>query len=200
MRPYNRTFFELWMASTKNMFDLFISANHALFSPGGDRDVRGNTPVSDHPSRPDVEPRPDTWHVEVTARDHTDLGVGDRVEFTRTVTEADIDSFAGVSGDTKHLNLHDYQTTTARFGGSPAQGAIAIGLFSVALAHLPGTVVYLSQDLRFNDPVRAGNRLAGTIEIVEDLGDDRYRARTTLENAGVTAIDGEALVLIQNPE
>lgn len=169
-------------------------------SPGVVIETFEETPPS-RTTLPVPTPNPDL--MRGTSRrqgDCTDLGVGDRVEFTRTVTGADIDSVAGVSGDTKQCDLHDYQTTTARSGGSLAQGAIACGLLSVALAHLPGTVVYLSQELRFNELVCAGNRSSGTIEIVEVLGDDRYRARTTLENTGVTAIDGEASVVTQNLE
>jgi acyl dehydratase len=57
--------------------------------------------------------------------------------------------------------------------------------------------VYLSQDLRFLKPVDIGSELTATVEIVEDLGDRRYRLDTTVDTAeGTTVIDGEAVVLI----
>jgi acyl dehydratase len=57
--------------------------------------------------------------------------------------------------------------------------------------------VYLSQDLRFLKPVDIGSELTAVVEIVEDLGDDRYRLDTVVEDADETAvIDGEAVVLI----
>ena len=45
-----------------------------------------------------------------------DLKIGQSAMFGRTVTEADISAFAGVSGDTNPIHLHDGFARTTRFG------------------------------------------------------------------------------------
>jgi len=72
-------------------------------------------------------------------------------------------------------------------------------LISAALARLPGSVVYLSQDLEFRAPVRIGDEVTATIEIVEDLGGDQYRIQTTVVKGDDAVIEGEAVVLIDEP-
>jgi acyl dehydratase len=126
-----------------------------------------------------------------------ELGVGDVVSFTKQITEEDVLAFAGISGDTNRLHLDDEFAEETRFGRRIVHGTLASGLISSALARLPGMTVYLSQDLRFLKPVDIGSELTATVEIVEDLGDRRYRLDTTVETADeTTVIDGEAVVLI----
>ncbi|PSP40151.1 hypothetical protein BRC63_06270 [Halobacteriales archaeon QH_10_70_21] len=68
-----------------------------------------------------------------------------------------------------------------------------------ALARFPGSVVYLSQDLEFRAPVRLGDRVTAEVTVVEALGEDRFRLRTTVERDDTLIIDGEAVVLIDDP-
>ncbi|PSP20138.1 acyl dehydratase [Halobacteriales archaeon QH_10_67_13] len=77
-------------------------------------------------------------------------------------------------------------------------GALLTGLIGAALARLPGTVVYLSQDVEFTAPVSVGDRPTARCEIRDRLGDDRYRLATRVDNGDETALDGEATVLIED--
>jgi acyl dehydratase len=139
----------------------------------------------------------ESWEMERSSDVEDALGVGDLVRFTKQITEEDVLTFATVSGDTNRLHLDDEFADETRFGRRIAHGTLVSGLISSALARLPGMTVYLSQDLRFLKPVDIGSVLTATVEIVEDLGDDRYRLDTTVETAdGTTVIDGEAVVLI----
>jgi acyl dehydratase len=158
---------------------------------------------------PDVEPDADLpeWDVEmdIAAADDADadgeeppeLAVGDRIRFGKTISDDDIERFALASGDTNPLHLDDEVAGETRFGGRIAHGILTAGLISSAVARLPGTAVYLSQDLEFRAPVRPDDRVTAEIEVVEELGGDRYRFDTTAETDDETVIRGEATVLIE---
>lgn len=134
-----------------------------------------------------------------TSRDlSAGLAVGDSISFSKTVTDADVRSFAAASGDTNPLHLDAAAAGETRFGERIVHGALLTGLIGAALARLPGTVVYLSQDVEFRAPVSVGDRPTARCEIRDRLGDDRYRLATRVDNDGETALDGEATVLIED--
>jgi acyl dehydratase len=197
------------------MFDSVVAANRAAFAAfgvTGDHDgttdtlaahganATATTDASEVVDGPSIEAREtrETWEVTVTVNDREHLGVGDRVEFEKTLTDADVRRFAVSSGDTNPLHLDDDFASKTRFRGRIAHGTLVGGLISAALARLPGLTIYLSQDLEFHNPVRIDDRLIATCEIVEDLGDDQYRLTTRVfdEDQDEVIIDGEAVVLI----
>jgi acyl dehydratase len=136
------------------------------------------------------------WHVERDVSE--ELGIGDTVRFEKTISRRDVERFAAASGDTNPMHLDDEWAENTRFDGRIVHGILASGLLSAAIARLPGVVIYLSQDLEFRAPVRIGDAVTATVEIVEDLGDDRYRIETTATADDERAIDGEAVVLIDD--
>jgi acyl dehydratase len=147
-----------------------------------------------------IEPAGDLseWHAEMSADDPAELSVGDTFAFTKTITDADVKSFAAASGDTNPLHLDDEFGQQTRFSGRIAHGTLVGGLISAALARLPGLVIYLSQDLEFHNPVRIDDRISAECEIVEDLGDNQYRLRTRVLDGEDIAIDGEAVILVDD--
>jgi acyl dehydratase len=177
------------------MFNSVVAANRAAFAAFGVRPGEEGTGVETVERIEADEDLPE-WHVELTATDRTRLGVGDRVEFTKTIAEEDIAAFAAASGDTNPLHLDDDFASKTRFKGRIAHGTLVGGLISAALARLPGLTIYLSQDLEFHNPVRVGDRLTAVCEIVEDLGDDQYRLTTRVLDGDDVVIDGEAVVLV----
>jgi acyl dehydratase len=189
------------------MFNSVVAANRAAFAAFGVQSDEDDSESTSEPSqstslstRDRIEADEDLpeWSVELTAEDRSELGVGDRVEFTKTISEDDVESFAAASGDTNPLHLDDEYATDTRFRGRIAHGTLVGGLISAALARLPGLVVYLSQDLEFHNPVRMGDRPTAECEIVEDLGNDQFRLTTTIYVGEDTVIDGEAVVLIDD--
>jgi len=79
----------------------------------------------------------------------------------RTITEADIGSFAGLSGDYNPLHTDEEYAKGTMFGGRIAHGllvlSIASGLAS-RLGFLEGTVLaFLGLDWKFREPVKAGD-------------------------------------------
>jgi acyl dehydratase len=202
--PQRSTLLDTWAETSSYFFNSVLEANRAAFAAFGveadDTDEAGDTASSAHDGIEADEDRTE-WSVEISEHDRTSLGVGDRVEFSKTISDDDISSFAVASGDTNPLHLDDEYADATRFRGRIAHGGLVSGLISAALARLPGLVVYLSQDLEFHNPVRPGDRVTAVVEIAEDLGNNQYRLTTTVIDEGETVIDGEAVILLdEQPE
>ena len=189
--PRHRTLTDAWLRSSTRYLDSVLAANRAALA------AFGVAPEDDTADVLPGEERPE-WNVELTEHRRDALSVGDRVRFTKTLTDDDVHAFAEASGDTNPLHLDEEYAEETRFGERIAHGTLVSGLISAALARLPGLVIYLSQDVEFHNPVGIGDRVTADCEIVEDLGGHRYRLTTTItdETDGSTAIDGEAVVLL----
>ncbi|ERG88425.1 MAG: acyl dehydratase [halophilic archaeon J07HX5] len=137
----------------------------------------------------------DDWESSRSVSDP--LAVGDTVTFTKTITDADVRSFATASGDTNPLHLDADAAAKTQFGERIVHGALGTGLIGAALARFPGTVVYLSQELAFNAPITIGDRPTARCELRAVLDGDRYRLVTRVGVEDIPAIDGEAVVLIE---
>lgn len=189
-----------WLDASYHVLDGYLRANGALLRALG---VSGASPS---PTRGEaershaaIEPAATDWTVERSAETVAELGVGDWVRFEKTVDPSDVSAFAGASGDTNRLHLDESFAEETLFDGRIVHGTLVAGTISAALARFPGVTIYLSQDLAFEEPVRVGERVAAEAEIVEALGDDRYRVHTTVHDEdGESVIDGEAIVLIRD--
>ncbi|MDE2355238.1 MAG: MaoC family dehydratase [Alphaproteobacteria bacterium] len=133
-----------------------------------------------------------------TGRYLEDLKPGDSESLTRTVTAADIDAFASVTGDDNPVHLDEAYAATTRFGGRIAHGMLSAGYISAVLGtRLPGPgAIYLSQTVTFRRPVRIGDEVVTTATVTAI---DAERARVTLSTvctvAGKTVTEGEAVVM-----
>lgn len=130
--------------------------------------------------------------------DIEDLHVGMSASFAKTVTEADIVLFAGVSGDNNAIHTNEEFARTTPFGGRIAHGFLTASVISAAVANrLPGPgTIYLGQQLRFRAPVRPGDTVHATVTVKSV---DLAKARAVLETVccvdGKVVIDGEATVM-----
>ena len=105
--------------------------------------------------------------------------VGDTADASITVTEETIETYADLSGDDNPIHADDDYASETMFGGRIAHGMLSAGPVSAALADLPGDIVYLSQDLQFENPVYPGDIVTARVEVLEELGGDRLRVDTT---------------------
>src|SRR5947207_12577662 len=129
-----------------------------------------------------------------------DLKVGMTACYARTVTDADVVLFAGISGDTNPVHLNEEFAKETMFHGRIAHGMLSASFISTVLGtKLPGPgCIYLSQNLKFRAPVRSGDTVwaRATITAV-----DREKGRVALETkctVGETVvISGDALLLVQ---
>ena len=90
-----------------------------------------------------------------------ELSVGQSAVYARTVTEADILMFAGVSGDYNPVHINEELAASTMFGGRIAHGMLSAGFISTVLGtKLPGPgAIYLAQTLKFKAPVKIDARL-----------------------------------------
>jgi phosphate acetyltransferase len=98
---------------------------------------------------------------------YDELSVGQTAQLIRTLTLADIQAFAAVSGDTNPAHLDPVYAHDTLFHGVIAHGMWGGALISALLGTQfpgPGTI-YLQQDLHFSRPVRIGDTLTVTVTI-----------------------------------
>lgn len=130
--------------------------------------------------------------------DIEDLKVGMSASYAKTITEADIVLFAGVSGDNNAVHTNEEFAATTVFGGRIAHGFLTASVISAAVANrLPGPgTVYLGQHLRFRAPVRPGDTVHAVITVKSvDLSKARAVLDTVCRVRDVVVIDGEATVM-----
>jgi 3-hydroxybutyryl-CoA dehydratase len=135
--------------------------------------------------------------------DSVDLTVGQRATFAKTITQADIEAFAGLTGDRNPLHLDDAFARRSRFGRPIAHGTLVAGVISAALGTvLPGPgAIYLSQTLKFLRPVFPEDTVTATVEVTAYRADKGIvTLRTTCANQlGDRVIEGEAVLLVRDP-
>ncbi len=98
---------------------------------------------------------------------YAELSVGQSARLIRTLTLADIQAFAAVSGDTNPAHLDPVYANDTLFHGVIAHGMWGGALISALLGTQfpgPGTI-YLQQDLHFSRPVRIGDTLTVTVTV-----------------------------------
>ena len=131
---------------------------------------------------------------------YAELAVGQSAELVRTVTEADLQAFAAVTGDTNPLHLDEAAAQQTMFKGRIAHGMLGAGYISAVIGtKLPGFgCVYVSQSLAFKRPVRIGDTITTRAEIIQLIPAERHvRFATTCTNQkGKVVTEGEALVLL----
>ena len=128
-----------------------------------------------------------------------DLTVGQKASFGKTITEADIVLFAAVTGDTNPMHLNAEYAATSIFKERIAHGMLAAGLITKVLGtQLPGPgTIYMSQSLKFRAPVRIGETVTATVEVLA-LHPEKHRAtlRTVCTVKGEPVLEGEAFVSV----
>ena len=129
----------------------------------------------------------------------TDFQEGDSASFAKTITEADLLLFAGVSGDTNPLHLNAEYARKTRFGQRIAHGLLTASLISTVIGtKLPGPgAIYVSQTLSFLAPVHIGDTITATATLTAY---ERDRGRMTLATVcrnqdGEEVLSGEAVIL-----
>ena len=145
--------------------------------------------------RPDTAYDHDDWTFEYVGHEDA-IDVGDVVRFSKPLDDEEVRNFADASGDTNRLHLDDEYAAGTRFGRRIVHGTLVVGVVSAALARLPGLIIYLSQEVSYLGPVDVGERVTAECEVVEDIGNERYRLSTAVTDGdGETVVDGEAVVL-----
>ncbi|MFZ5648440.1 MAG: MaoC family dehydratase [Bacillota bacterium] len=128
-----------------------------------------------------------------------ELQLGDKAAFTKTITEADIILFAGLSGDFNPVHVDSEYSKKTQFKERIAHGPLTLSLIAPVIGmKLPGLgSVLLDIQARFHRPVRIGDTITAEAEVSEKLAKNkfvRFKMRFVNQN-GVEVITGSVLVL-----
>ena len=127
------------------------------------------------------------------------IQIGDSASFTKTVTEADIILYAGISGDFNAAHMDAESAKKGMFGQRIAHGMLSAGFISNVLGNqLPGPgTIYMGQELRFVKPVFIGDTVTATVTVKEKIEEkNRLKLDTVVTNQrGEAVITGIATVM-----
>ncbi len=141
----------------------------------------------------------DPTHDELHGYFFEDLTVGMNDVYGKTLTDADVLMFTGVSGDTNPLHQNREFAKRTQFGEPIVHGMLTASLISTLIGtRLPGPgCVYMDQSLKFTYPVRVGDTVVARVEVIEL---DEQRPYATLETTcsvnGAVVLKGEAKVKV----
>ncbi len=131
---------------------------------------------------------------------YEDLKVGMSDSITKTISEADIYGYAGITGDFNPAHINSEYAKGTMFETRIAHGMLSAGLISAVVGtRLPGPgSIYVGQTLKFVKPVRIGDTITATATITELIPEkQRVVLETVCTNQnGDTVIAGEAKMMI----
>ena len=107
-----------------------------------------------------------------------DLEVGMSDSYAKTITEADVVMFAGISGDNNPVHINAEYAEQTMFGQRIVHGMFSAALISAVLGtRLPGPgAIYVDQSLKFKAPVHIGDTVTATATVVE-INAERRRVK-----------------------
>lgn len=130
------------------------------------------------------------------------VAVGEKVTFSKTVSESDVFLFAGITGDLSPNHVNKAYMEKSKYGRLMAHGALMVGFMStastMAIAHTRDqdeTPVSLGYDrLRFLKPVFLGDTITVHYEFTSIDPD----ARRSVADIRITNQDGELTTVGQH--
>ena len=128
-----------------------------------------------------------------------DLEEGMTDVFAKTITDADIIIFAGISGDTNPVHLNHEFASETMFEGRIAHGMLTASFISTVIGtKMPGAgCIYVSQNLRFKAPVRSGETVTATCTVTKLIPKKRLiELKTVCAVSGKPVVDGEATIIV----
>lgn len=128
-----------------------------------------------------------------------ELEPGMSASFAKTVTEADIVAFAGVSGDFNPVHVNEEFAKASMFQGRIAHGMLSAAFISTVLGmKMPGPgCIYVSQALKFKAPVRIGDTVTARVEVTSTVPEKKFVVfKTTCMVGASLVVDGEATLKV----
>ncbi len=137
--------------------------------------------------------------MERTSYCFEDLQLGMEASFQKTVTEADIITFAAVSGDKNPVHLDADYAARTMFKERIAHGMLTASYISAVFGmEMPGPgAIYISQTLNFRAPVKIGDVVTAKVKVVELIeGKRRARFECQCLVGGKAVLEGEAVLMV----
>jgi 3-hydroxybutyryl-CoA dehydratase len=130
---------------------------------------------------------------------YKDIQIGDMASFSKTITDSDIFQFAGLTGDFNPIHIDNEYAKETPFKERIAHGLLTGSFISTVLGmKLPGpNSIYLSQNFEFIAPVKIGDTVKATVEVVEKRDDKKIITLKTqvLNQRQEMVVDGEAVIM-----
>ena len=128
-----------------------------------------------------------------------DLEIGMEATFSKTVTEADIISYADISGDFNPVHMDEAYASATLFKSRIAHGLLTASYISAVFGmQLPGPgAIYVSQTLNFKAPVRIDALVECKVSIIDLIPSKRralFDCKCTVKDRVV--LDGEAMLMV----
>nr|WP_293609558.1 MaoC family dehydratase [Ponticaulis sp.] len=136
---------------------------------------------------------------EYAGKSFEDLEIGMSHETFHTISEADIEAFAQVSGDRNPLHMDEEYAKGTIFKGRIAHGALTASYISGILGNdLPGPgAIFTDLALQFKRPVRIGDEVTARAEVSEMIEKgNRVTLKVTCSVKGRKVVEGEAKVMV----
>lgn len=128
-----------------------------------------------------------------------DLEIGMSASTEKTISAADVATFAQISGDDNPIHVDEEYAKNSAFGKRIVHGMFSAALISaVAGTKLPGYGgVYLSQELKFRKPIFIDDTVVTKLTI-EDINQRRGRItmKTEIFVKDVLVVSGEAIYMV----
>jgi acyl dehydratase len=142
--------------------------------------------------------------TESTAVGPLQLRVGQSAQRIKTITDADLRAYAGITGDYNPLHFDDAFAAGTRFGRRVVQGGITAGMLNALVAmDLPGPgTVFMSQTLTYRAPAYVGDTLTARVEVLS-LKPDKPVCQLKFEvknQRGEVLLDAEAWTYTLRPD
>jgi len=108
--------------------------------------------------------------VEKKGMDALDIGTVESI--SKTISEADVYAFAGITGDFYGVHVNEEFAKQTRYGTRIAHGALLVGFISTVMGKIaakippPGGVSY-RYDVKFTAPVKFGDTVTTELTIIE---------------------------------
>ncbi|GKX31238.1 (R)-specific enoyl-CoA hydratase [Vallitalea longa] len=127
------------------------------------------------------------------------LNVGDKASFEKTISESDVYLYAGITGDQNPAHINQVEAEKSMFKGRIAHGMLTAGYISAVLGmQLPGPgTIYLGQELKFTAPVRFGDTVKAEVEVIEKKQEKNIIKLNTIctNQEGTIVLKGIATVM-----
>ncbi len=128
-----------------------------------------------------------------------DLKEGMSDIYGKTVTDADIVLFSGISGDVNPIHLNHEFASESIFEGRIAHGMLTASFISTVIGtRLPGPgCIYVNQSINFRAPVKTGDTVTAEVTITALIPKKRFvELETICRVNGKVVIDGTATVMV----
>lgn len=130
-----------------------------------------------------------------------DLEEGMSASCAKTVSESDVYTFAGITGDNNPVHVNAEYAAGTMFKERIVHGMFSAGLISAVLGtKLPGPgAIYIDQTLKFKAPVKIGDTLTATATVTEiNIKRRRVVLSTVCTVAGNTVASGSATLMVDS--